>query len=76
MRRKHKESEGKGHGGKTGRTREGGEDQKIEAGGEWREAGGTWEALCLGTLDKTKTTHSSGFMPHFLFINKLLAVET
>lgn len=33
-------------------------------------------AFCLRTLDETKTTHSSGFMPHFLFINKLLAVKT
>lgn len=34
-----------------------------------------WEAFCLSALDKTKTTHSSGFMPDFLFINKLLAVK-
>lgn len=33
------------------------------------------EAFCLSALDKTKTTHSSGFMPDFLFINKLLAVK-
>ncbi len=42
---------------------------------KWRERGER-EAFCLSTLDKTKTTHSSGFMPHFLFINKLLAVKT
>lgn len=50
--------------------------RSLEMEREKRRERGEREAFCLSTLDKTKTTHSSGFMPHFLFINKLLAVKT
>ena len=39
-------------------------------GGEGVMGGGGSPAFCHGTLDKTKTTHFSGPLPHLVFRNK------